>query len=218
MRCSIICYLIFFSTAFCVAQVETPKATVQFEATEPETNFETPQGLQLPAIKTPGLSIEKDPYPLNNSTLGEENKAPVDFAQQDGLMDYTTNDAPKAFTKDKEADKAFGRDQSLGDVTTTGREATVMFRDHQFVDGDRIRVLVNGDIIRANEYLDNSFKGVTITLDEGINRIEFMALNTGSSGPNTAELHVYDANGLLISAEEWNLLTGYKATIIVKKE
>ncbi|MFT7157938.1 MAG: hypothetical protein ACI8Q1_002963, partial [Parvicella sp.] len=46
----------------------------------------------------------------------------------------------------------------------------------------------------------------------------FEALNQGDSGPNTAELHVYDDKGMLVSAHEWNLLTGNKASIIVYKQ
>ena len=79
-------------------------------------------------------------------------------------------------------------------------------------------VFVNGDIVQSQVYLNGSFSGFTLRLEEGINTIEFQALNQGSSGPNTAELHVYDEKGFIISAKEWNLLTGRKATIIVNKD
>ena len=61
-------------------------------------------------------------------------------------------------------------------------------------------------------------EGLIWHLEPGFNKIDFQALNQGESGPNTAELHVYDDNGVLVSAHEWNLLTGYKATVIVVKE
>ena len=43
-------------------------------------------------------------------------------------------------------------------------------------------------------------------------------LNQGYSGPNTAEFKIYDDKGELISANQWNLATGFKATIIIVKE
>ena len=57
-----------------------------------------------------------------------------------------------------------------------------------------------------------------VNLEPGYNRIDFQALNQGFSGPNTAELNVYDDKGNLISAKEWNMPTGATATIgIIKK-
>jgi len=217
MRFCIAFFLIFFGISSAAAQIENTKPTLRIEAEQKEDNFKAPDGMKLPPRKIPGLTIEREPQIPNNSDFGKPEEKKLDIGQSDGLMDYTVDPTPKAFKKDAEADKAFGRDQSLGSVTTNGKEATVMYRDHQYVDGDRIRIFVNGDIVRANEFLDSSFSGVTVALSDGINRIEFQALNQGSSGPNTAELHVYDDKGQLISAEEWNLLTGYKATIIVVK-
>ena len=45
-----------------------------------------------------------------------------------------------------------------------------------------------------------------------------MALNQGDSGPNTAELRIYDDNDILISSNQWNLATGAKATLIIVKQ
>ena len=55
-------------------------------------------------------------------------------------------------------------------------------------------------------------------LVEGINKIEFVALNQGESGPNTAEFQVFDDNGVLVSSKKWNLLTGVTASIILIKD
>ena len=52
----------------------------------------------------------------------------------------------------------------------------------------------------------------------GFNKIDFIALNQGSSGPNTAEVRVYNENGDLVSANQWNLATGVRATYILVKE
>ena len=51
----------------------------------------------------------------------------------------------------------------------------------------------------------------------GFNIIDFVALNQGSSGPNTAEVRVYDDAGNLVGNNRWNLATGVKATYIIYK-
>jgi len=216
--CFIVCLISLMWGNQCIAQIDSPNTGVIFDATSPVPN---PSGLTLPASKKPGLSNNtNDPFqPKTTTQLDDPDKEePIDISTDDGFLDTKSDKAPKYFTKDKEADKKFGKDQSLGNVTTRAEFVEVMYRDHEFVDGDRIRVLVNEDIVQSSVYLDSSFKGFKLNLNKGFNKVEFLALNQGSSGPNTAELHVYDGNGILISAKEWNLLTGNKATIIVIQE
>ena len=57
-----------------------------------------------------------------------------------------------------------------------------------------------------------------IDISEGFNKIDFVALNQGTSGPNTAAFSVFDDSGRLITSNEWNLTTGIKASIVVIKE
>lgn len=214
MRLITILLMTFISTA-CWSQIENPDSTVDINLED--NTFKTPDGLEMPAIKKPSLTNFEDKR-KPNMDLGQEEEEKVDFTKDDGLVDYTSNRIPKAFTKDKEATEEFGKDQFLGDVRTDGGFVQIKYRDHEFVDGDRIRVFVNEDVVRSDISLGGSFGGFTLSLQEGFNRIVFQALNQGSSGPNTAELHVYNDKGQLISAKEWNLLTGNKATIIVVKE
>jgi hypothetical protein len=77
---------------------------------------------------------------------------------------------------------------------------------------------LNGEVVQSQVYLDSNFKGFEIALQKGFNKIDFEALNQGDSGPNTAEFRVYDDKKNLVSASEWNLGTGFKATIIIVKE
>jgi len=199
------------------AQFEDTNTSVRFDAAEDD--FKTPEGYELPAIKTPSLTRDKNSLePKVTTELGVEEEEKLDITKQDGFLDNKSNKAPKYFTKDKEIKDEYNSDQFLGDVKTKGDFVNVLFRDHQFVDGDRIRVYVNGDIVQSNIILSGSFRGFDLALESGFNRIEFEALNQGSSGPNTAELHVYDDNGMIISAKEWNLTTGRRATIVVVKE
>ena len=106
----------------------------------------------------------------------------------------------------------------LGDVSTGSEYVNILCRDFESVDGDRVRILVNDSIVIYNLYLDNSFAGFKLPLNKGFNKIDFTALNQGESGPNTAELRVFDDNQKLISSNQWNLSTGATATFIVVKQ
>ena len=112
----------------------------------------------------------------------------------------------------------FKVDQYLGDFKSNAPFVQVIFRDHEAPDGDRVRILFNDREVEANVLLEQRFKRLNIDLLSGFNKIEFIALNQGESGPNTAEIRVYDDQGGLIMANQWNLATGTKATLIVVKE
>lgn len=119
---------------------------------------------------------------------------------------------------DNEDQIVYRRNQNLGDFKTKSLTAKVTYRDYGEVDGDEIRVLLNDKAIATGIMLDSDFQGFEITLVDGFNKIDFEALNQGRLGPNTAEFQVYDDKGTLISASQWNLGTGFKATIIITKE
>jgi hypothetical protein len=119
---------------------------------------------------------------------------------------------------DNEDQVVFRRNQNLGDFKTKSLTAKISYRDYGEVDGDEIRVLLNDKAIASEIYLDSNFQGFEITLVDGFNKIDFEALTQGRLGPNTAEFQVYDDKGKLISASQWNLGTGFKATIIITKE
>ncbi len=118
----------------------------------------------------------------------------------------------------KEGSKQHFADMYLGDVKSNGTFVGIVCRDHEFVDGDRVKIYVNEKLADPNILLTGSFKGVNVDLKKGFNRIEFEALNVGSSPPNTAQINVYDDKGELIYANKWLLSTGSKATLIITKE
>lgn len=197
----------------------------QFDNTTKKVDFQPidrvvsdPTGLKIPKSPIPGLTNKENRFEIKDdtgNTLGADDPKPIDISTDDGFLTTKTDMTPNAFVKDKPASDAYDRDQVLGEITTKSGFVNVVYRDHQSVDGDRIRVYVNDDIVQSDISLDSSFRGFDLTLTQGKNIIEFQALNQGESGPNTAELHVYDDSGTLISKNEWNLLTGRKATIVV---
>lgn len=117
-----------------------------------------------------------------------------------------------------DAEKLAKRNQDLGVVKTTSGTAKVRYRDAAYVDGDIVRVYLNYVIIEPEVLLNGEAQGFDITLQKGVNRIDFEAINEGFAAPNTAEFQIFDDKGTVISSNQWNIAQGYKATIILEKE
>ena len=119
---------------------------------------------------------------------------------------------------EKKSNQGYSKKEYLGDVKTRSDDVNIICRDFEYVDGDRIRIFVNDSIVINNLMLDSDFSGFKLPLIKGFNKIDFTALNQGSSGPNTAELRLYDDKNQMISSNKWNLATGGTATFIIVKE
>ena len=119
---------------------------------------------------------------------------------------------------EKKSNQGYSKKEYLGDVKTRSKDVNIICRDFEYVDGDRVRILVNDSIVINNLMLESEFSGFKLPLIQGFNKIDFTALNQGSSGPNTAELRLYDDKNQMISSNKWNLATGGTATFIIVKE
>ena len=109
-------------------------------------------------------------------------------------------------------------DQDLGSFRTQSKSVRIICRDFQYPDGDKVTIMINDIPIIKNVTLQSSYQGFDIPLEVGINKIAFIALNQGTSGPNTAGFKVFDDSGNVISSNEWNLATGAKAVILIAKD
>jgi len=122
--------------------------------------------------------------------------------------------------KDSESNKNMNKfkvDQFLGEIRNDGEYVNIILRDHEYPDGDLIKVEVNESVVMPAILLTEKAKGFKLDLKSGFNVVDFVALNQGSSGPNTAEIIVYDDQGKLVGTNRWNLATGVKATYIIYK-
>jgi len=108
--------------------------------------------------------------------------------------------------------------ESLGTLYSDSKFVRLEFRDFELVDGDRIKVYLNGKILSSNIELDGLSYTLKIDLDNGYNRIDIKALSSGFAGPNTAELKVYDDKGSVLSDQKWNINTGEYATLSIVKD
>jgi len=108
-------------------------------------------------------------------------------------------------------------DQDLGSFRTQSKHVRIICRDFGAIDGDRVTIYLNGLPVIPNISLTSNYQAFKVTLDIGVNTISFVALNQGTSGPNTADFKVYNDAGSLISANEWHLATGAKASLVIVK-
>ena len=109
-------------------------------------------------------------------------------------------------------------DQDLGSFRTQSKAVRIICIDFQYPDGDRVTITINDIPVIRNITLYSSYQSFDLPLQVGINKIAFIVLNQGTSGPNTAGFTVFDDAGNVISSNEWNLATGAKATVIIAKD
>jgi hypothetical protein len=201
------------SFAIPAEETEDPKAENKVDFKPEEENSinpdETAENETLEPITKP--SIEKNVKEF--TMFDKENyKNPAD--QYTGTLKKQLK-----FEEDRERQNNGSTvNQFLGQFKTTAKIVNIIYRDHQYPDGDMIRVYVNEEIAVNRVTLTTQVNGLNLVLEEGINKIDFYALNQGTSGPNTAEFRILDENGVVISSNQWNLATGVKATIILLKE
>lgn len=155
----------------------------------------------------------------NKKFVIKETEKPFSMTENDGLIS-----PGEIFEKRWRKEAAKGgiiqtmSDQFLGEHNVDTKFVNIVCRDHQYPDGDRVQILINGIVVKYSLLLTGSYRRVEVDLINGKNTVDIVALNQGESGPNTAEFVVYDDKGNLISSKEWNLLTGVKATIIFNNE
>ncbi|AUP77416.1 hypothetical protein C1H87_01245 [Flavivirga eckloniae] len=109
-------------------------------------------------------------------------------------------------------------DLYFGDIKTKSKYVYVQYRDYGQVDGDLIRVSVNDEIVEYRVSLSGGFGGFKLTLKEGFNKIDFLALHEGYTLPNTAHFRIIDDQNNILASDLWALSIDVKATIIVVKE
>lgn len=169
------------------------------------------------ALRIPSIVDKKPEINIKDSLT----KRPIKMLPDRELVQAGTGMKidPKVGKTEKQggSKERFG-DMYLGDIKSNGKFVGVVCRDHEYVDGDRVRIYANNRVVEPNILLTGSFKGINLDLEKGFNRLDFEALNEGSSSPNTAQVDVYDDTGQLIYSNKWLLSSGSRATLIITKE
>lgn len=200
------------------AQIDSSSETFKIGQVDDGLNTGSGFEREAPSFLNPdkkdGFSMQED-----DSNSLEPDKKQLDITNDnDNFIDNKIQGFKPKYFKDPEVSNDEGKDQYLGDFKTRSKFITVYCRDHQYVDGDRVKLVHNNVVAENNILLSGSDKAYIIDLDTGFNQIDFEALNQGSSGPNTAQFKVYDASGNMLTTNVWNLVTGAKGTLIVVRE
>lgn len=106
----------------------------------------------------------------------------------------------------------------LGEYTVYSSEIKISARDYSAIDGDMVRIWLNGEIVTKVIDLDSGYQKYDYNLKEGLNIIQIEALNIGLSFPNTGQFSFVDGNGKIITEQFWGLNEGYRAIIKVYKK
>jgi hypothetical protein len=140
---------------------------------------------------------------------------PKSYALKSPAEDYTEK-FNEQLKEDGIRPELYNRDMNLGQFVVYTQKVNLNSRDYGAIDGDLVRVWVNGKMYVPKVYLESKFQEITLDLDKGINVIEIEALNYGELSPNTGQFAFYDANKEFITNQYWNLGIGYKARILIE--
>ena len=172
--------------------------------------------IDINTFKPKGLT-NKDPYNFFDFNFQIDDNDVLDITNKTNLVTPTW-EIRQSFNEGSGSTSEYQKDFNLGFLETDSNYIIIKCRDHEYIDGDRIRLMINGSIIYSNITLSSNFYIVDVDLKDGYNNIEFIALNEGEASPNTAQLVVYDEFGKLLSNKKWLISTGYKATLGVYRK
>lgn len=223
---------LFFIAAFPIlAQEDSSKKSIPIPAVEVKEEKKDPVifPIDIKPEEKPSLTTKTD----NISGIPVKNKVTMKPSEKEfSMMDKSNLMDPGKIFEDKWADEKRKKllevydnippellgDQFLGEFRTTSQVVNVICRDFGEQDGDIVKVLLNDQVIVSRLVLTNGFKSFSITLVEGINKIDFYAINQGALGFNTAEFQLFDENEKQMSKNQWFLATDKKATLIIVRQ
>lgn len=217
MKNRILILIFLFQVTSILAQKENP-----FKSAKLKLNWDEPSKVDTNqnTISLPYKSIfdKNDDYLKRYSILNQKKGEESVLVQKSEFKNPGEEIKKKLNNQDKEIKPEYRSNQFLGEFRVMTKYVKVVCRDHEYPDGDRVRLLVNDKTLVYEILLEAAAKEYYIDISEGFNKLDFVALNQGSSGPNTAAFSVFDDAGNLITSNEWNLTTGIKASIVVIKE
>ena len=175
----------------------------------PSTPPSTSSGVKAPSI------FDKVPKP--SGTI--ETPSKINFGKTNDFINPSTGVTEKL---NRDNYKVYERGPTkihhLGDLRTKSAILRITYRDYSALDGDIVRVYVDGVVMIRAVVLDGASSGFDIPIEKGLHRIDIEALSQGDSGPNTAEFEIFDDQGESIMNNQWSLLLNEKATIGVYRE
>ncbi|MDG2193746.1 MAG: hypothetical protein P8K77_02600 [Polaribacter sp.] len=202
---------LFLGSPFLVAQIDNKKkgTSIAIKAT---TAIKKPQSLTIDTtkgFKNTQKNTQKTTAQIENELKNKGIKSQAKLNEERFLKSFQKINGQYQYPK---------IDQNLGNFRSNSKYVSILCRDYQHPDGDRVTIYINDIPVIYNIVLRQAYQKFKIPLVTGVNKIAFKALNQGTSGPNTAGFKVYDDTGSIISSNEWNLATGAIATLLIVKD
>ena len=141
-----------------------------------DTNNIDDNSFSLKKFSPKGLTSKPAKQYFRYEINSESNNNDIDLSKQSNLVKPNWK-IRQDFSEGKNKNSDLNRDFFLGNIETRSNYVTVKCRDHEYVDGDRIRLMLNGSVIHPNIILNSTYYTVDIDLDDGYNNIDFIALN-----------------------------------------
>jgi hypothetical protein len=219
----VLTFLMLFATLFGFSQFENTKKGIRFAATKKKEAplKELDEKKESPAVIKYESSIGKKedgllgysilPKKVEKGILEEE----VSTVRKSSEL-YTEKLNSK-LAQEGISHTIVDSDMFLGEYTVFTKQIAISARDYSAIDGDLVRIWINGQIITKEIDLDSEYQKNTYTLQEGLNIIQIEALNIGLSFPNTGQFSFVDGNGKRITEQFWGLNQGFRAVLKVYK-
>ena len=155
-----------------MAQVNDSQKGFKIDPVDSTMQVDLKLSFKLSPVK--GLTNKNIRYTLNYKSLPESNKKKytVDMTKKSSLVDKEWK-VKQRFSEDSQNLGQFAKDYYLGDLTTTSKTVIIKCRDHEYVDGDRIKLTLNDVVIHPNIRLFGDFYTIDVDLKEGYNTINF---------------------------------------------
>lgn len=202
------------ATITCQAQFDTNKKVLNIAPVT--NNAGQVSSTSSSSIKYPSIFDKKDKLLESVSLLKKKDEEQKSVMEKESFADPAV-EYKKTF--DKLNDKVFVEDYvaiKYGSYKSKTKKIKILCRDYDDVDGDQVRVLLN-DIQIFTCTLNSDYNVFYVELTQNYNIIDFQAINTGSSPPNTAKFTILDDNDELIYDNNWSLFEGLRARIIIVK-
>ncbi|MFC6877744.1 hypothetical protein ACFQZF_08155 [Flavobacterium myungsuense] len=204
---------IFLFSLHCLSQSEFQNKSNSFKPIGPNTVKPSPTPVAPSVFK-----LHTKPEPYTSKFIEEKNKIQFtntnDFKNPGDIYKEKLN---KKLNVEGYGSAVENKDFFFGEFVVTTERLLIACRDKGEIDGDNVCIWVNGEKVAPLIYLEGSFKKYYVELKMNRNTIEIEALGTGLIYPNTGQFTFFDGNEKLVTNQDWNLNSGYKAIIRIRR-
>jgi len=201
-----------------LAQFEIPRRTVNIAPVSKNSGTVAPSSSKI--ITYPSIFRKKDKLMENVSLLPkkqEEVKSVMEQEQFESPAKEQTEKMNKMMAREGISREIVDSDLFLGEFKIFTHNLFIACRDNGVIDGDNVSLWVNGEKIIPFVGLEAGFKKFEFNLKKGSNIIEIEALGTGELVPNTGQFSFFDGHQKLVTNQNWDLNSGYKAVLKIQR-